>query len=327
MSFNAKRIKSHDCPHCNQTVDLSKARPLSSIPCPHCGEMFTAPAKYGSMIILRKLNEGARSIIFEGQDRVLGKNIALKVMKIDNDDASGRQEVIDEARSLMMLNHPNIVKVHAIDTHTGQPCFIMELMAGGSMKDKMDADGRIGQMTALKTAHEITKGLKAAAKQGLYHLDIKPANIMYDESGTAKLLDFGYALFGIDAMVARGEIPGTPYYVSPELVEQSNPDIRCDMYSLGCTLFHALTGEPPFTGESVKHIIVARLRDYSPDIRDKRPDIHPKTAAFISTLMQPDPADRFINHDEMINAARESFMSVEMAMQRQKTPEADQPTE
>jgi serine/threonine protein kinase len=318
MSFNVKRIRSHDCPHCNKMVDLASAKPLGETTCPHCDQTFVAPARYGSMVILRKLNEGARSVIFEGQDRVLGRNVALKVMKIANDDPAARQEVIDEARSLMMLDHPNIVKVHAIDTHTGQPCFIMELMAGGSMKDKLDQDGRIGQMTALKTAHEITKGLKAAAKQGLLHLDIKPANIMYDGDGTAKLLDFGYALFGIDTMVARGEIPGTPYYVSPELVEQANPDIRCDMYSLGCTLYHGLTGQPPFTGETIKHIIVARLQDHSPNIREARPDLHAKTAAFITKLMQPDPADRFLNHDEMIEAAREAFMGVEMAMQRDK---------
>jgi serine/threonine protein kinase len=318
MAFNVKRIRSHDCPHCEEIVNLSKAKPLAETTCPHCDQSFVAPARYGSMIILRKLNEGARSAIYEGQDRVLGKNVALKVMKVAGDDPAARQEVIDEARSLMMLNHPNIVKVHAIDTHTGQPCFIMELMAGGSLKDKLDKDGRVHQMVALKTAHEITKGLKAAAKKGLLHLDIKPANIMYDGEGTAKLLDFGYALFGIDTMVARGEIPGTPYYVSPELVEQANPDIRCDMYSLGCTLYHSLVGKPPFTGESVKHIIVARLQDYSPDIREALPNIHGKTAEFISTLMQPDPADRFVNHDEMIQAAREAFMSVEMVLDRDK---------
>ena len=319
MAFHVKRVREYDCPHCRQTVDLTKAPPLEPLPCPHCDRTMPAPAKYGSMLILRKLNEGARSTIYEGQDRVLGKNIALKVMKVREGDAAARQEVIDEARSLMMLNHPNIVKVHAIDTHTGtQPCFIMELMEGGSLKDTMDRQGQIDQMLAMQVAKDVTRGLSGAAKHGLFHLDVKPANIMFDAKGKAKLLDFGYALFGIDTMVARGEIPGTPYYVSPELVEQSPPDIRCDMYSLGCTLYHGLTGEPPFTGESVKHIIVARLRDWSPDIREKRTDLNPKVAAFINRLMEPDPADRFMNHEEMLTAAREAILTLEMAAQRQK---------
>ncbi len=226
-------VKSVNCPFCGTKLNTVKCRPLKDVKCPACGGKVKVPGKHGSMRVLRKIGEGTGSIIFEADDRVLGRRVALKVMKSRGKNDLGKQDIMDEARSLMMLDHPNIVKVYAIDSHTGELCVIMELLEGGSMKDLIQKNGTIEEDRALEMAIDVAKGLDAAHLRGLFHLDVKPANIMLDKDGTAKVVDFGYAMYGLDADVAENEVPGTPYYVAPELVERETPDLRADIYSLG----------------------------------------------------------------------------------------------
>lgn len=305
-----KPLKRYRCPHCGDDLDVTQVRPLSSMPCPACHARFTVPAKHGSMLVLRKIGEGSGSIIFEADDRVLGRRVALKVMKTKSQEQLGKQDVVDEARSLMMLDHPNIVKVFAIDTHTGELCIIMELLGGGSLRDLFTKKGPVPPDRVLEIAIDVCRGLEEALKRGMYHLDVKPANIMLDEKGTAKVVDFGYAMYGLDADVADGEVPGTPYYVSPELIYRDPADHRSDIYSLGATMYHALTAQPPFQGDSIKTILRARINTQPPDPRQIIPALPASLAELVMRMMAEEPAERFSDYPTLIREMEEILAEI-----------------
>lgn len=314
MAFHVDRVKVHKCPHCGASVDVSAHKPLNTVACPQCGKAFSVPARMGSMLITRLLGVGTGSIVYQATDQVLGKEVALKVMKTDGGgsaDKAAAQSGLDEARALLLVDHPHVVKVHAIDTRRGQPCIIMELLTGGSLKDPIDEHQRVDEARVLRIGIEIAEALRETAARGLYHLDVKPGNIMFNDAGVSKLCDFGYA--AIDPDEDRREILGTPYYVSPELVRQLPPDHRADIYSLGATLFHALTAEAPFEdpNDDIKKILLARLNTHPPDPRTKRADVHPKTAAVIMEMMEEDIDDRYRNYDDLIAALKAALMEVE----------------
>lgn len=319
MGFQAERVKQLDCSHCGGPVDVSTVKPLSLIPCPLCLAENRVPAKVGSMLITGILGQGAGSIVYEATDRVLGRKVAVKVMKSPRKRKPSSQSGIDEARSLLLISHPNIVKVHAIDTRQGEPCIIMERLPGASLKEMVDNRQRMDEARALQVAVDVASGLRATNRRGLLHLDVKPGNIMFDEEGTAKLLDFGFAAFDLDA--EPSEIVGTPYYVSPELVRQEVPDSRSDMYSLGATLFHLITAKPPFNGKSIKKILNGRLgRTSPPDPREHVPTLHEKTAGLLMQLLAEDADDRYRSYDDLLADLRDALEKVTRRDHRKGTP-------
>ncbi len=302
MAFLVDRVKIADCPHCGHRSDISDKKPLSVVQCPQCKGAMTVPVKCGSMLLTSILGQGTGSIVYEAVDRVLGRTVALKVMKEKESGEVGHQDGLEEARSLLLIDHPNIVKVYAIDTRRGAPCIIMERLTGGSLKDVVDASETVTESRALQIAIDVTQALLETANRGILHLDVKPGNIMFDENQTAKLMDFGFA--SIDPDEKLNEILGTPYYVSPELIRQLPPDPGADMYSLGATLFHLLCNEPPFEGETIKEILLKRLNTPPPDMRQHRPDLQPVTVQLVSRLMAEDREDRFANHEKLLAALK-----------------------
>ena len=302
MTFRAERVKELDCPRCGRGLDAAEARPLSTIRCPHCSGKVRVPAKVGTMLVTRLLGQGTGSLVYEATDRVLNRRVALKIMKDRGETDLGSQSGVDEARALLLIDHPNIVKVYAIDTRRGPPCIIMEVLTGGSLKELL-AEGRaLDEKRALLFAIDVAEALKETSNRGLLHLDVKPGNIMFDAEGTTKLLDFGFA--GVDIDDQPKEILGTPYYVSPELVRRENPDARSDMYSLGATLFHALTGRPPFDEGTVKELILARLSQPAQDVRELTPGVSERTARTVARMLERLPERRHHDYDELLRDLR-----------------------
>jgi serine/threonine protein kinase len=319
MSFNVDRVNELACPGCKYRIDTSQAKPLTVIRCPGCGQMHTVPARVGSMVITGVLGQGTGSVVYTATDRVLGRQVALKVMKTLKEDEPGKQSGLDEARALLLVDHPNVIKVYAIDTRRGAPCIIMEVLSGGSLKELMEREGAMDEARVLQIGIDIALALEATSTKGLLHLDVKPGNIMFDDKGRAKLLDFGYA--AIDPDEDRNEILGTPYYVSPELVRQWPPDFRADIYSLGATLFHAVAGQPPFDDESIKTILLKRLNSPPPDLLKVKPKANLKTARALARMMEEDATDRHATHRALV-ADLEAALAAVLASRSAGAPSA-----
>jgi serine/threonine protein kinase len=136
----------------------------------------------------------------------------------------------------------------------------MELVDKGSLDDLIRIQGRVAERQVLEVAIQMARGLQAAHQHGLIHRDVKPGNILFLDGNTAKIVDFGLAIFLAQEEALRGEIWGTPYYVAPEKLDHQPEDFRSDMYSLGGTLFHALAGRPPFEAETASLVAWKHLK-------------------------------------------------------------------
>ena len=297
------------CPQCGTIVDSSEAAPFSAIQCSQCGAKFAAPGRLGDFVLLKALGRGAMGATYKALEKGLKRFVAVKVMR--SDLGADRQRVdgfFAEARAVASLEHPNAARLYSLGQEKGQPYLVMELIKGKAMDRAFGPDAPMGEDRVLEIALGVAKALEAAAKIGLVHGDVKPANIMLDERGTPKLVDFGVARFG--GGPAGEEFMGTPYYVSPEQVRRQGADFRSDIYSLGATMFHALTGRPPFPGTSIHEVLDARLAGPAPDLQSIDLMLHPRTAAVVARMLAADPAGRHQSYRELLEDLQQAYFQV-----------------
>ena len=184
--------------------------------------------------------------VFEAEDETLGRRVALKILnRTYSRDAARLEQFRQEALITASITHPNVITLYSVGYDQGYFYLAMELVGGGSLEQRIRRENKLTEGDALRIGHEVAEGLRAAQHQGLIHRDVKPANILFTETGTAKVVDFGLALFTDRGPDKSAEIWATPYYVAPEKILQNEEDYRSDIFSLGATLFHALTGSPP----------------------------------------------------------------------------------
>jgi serine/threonine protein kinase len=244
------------------------------------------------------MGAGGMGAVYRGRDTALNRFVAVKVMKAAlGEDAKLVESFIREAQAAAALNHPNIVQIYSCGQEKGQPYIVMELVTGGRMNQMFSATEPMDEIKLLKIAIDVAEGLKAANDVGLVHGDIKPENILIDNAGTAKIVDFGLAQF-VNAQKDRGEIWGTPYYISPERARGNKADHRSDIYSLGATMFHALTGRAPFDGETAVDVVLARLKHPPPEIKTLRPELGDETVVLVNRMMAADP---FLRHPNSLS--------------------------
>ncbi len=251
--------------------------------------------------IVEPLGTGGMGSVFKARDLRLQRFVALKLLRREfADDASFVAKLQEEARITASIHHPHVVEVYAVGEDHGQFYLVMELVGGGSLDDKMEDEKRIPEARALEIGVQVAQGLQAALEAGLIHRDIKPANILFADAQTAKIVDFGLAQLAEEHAEGEGEIWGTPYYLAPERLTNSREDCRSDLYSLGATLFHAITGEPPFAEETLSAAALKKLKATPTPLQEAAPDVSAKTAAVIERMLRPDPADRPATYAELI---------------------------
>lgn len=300
----AQPVQTIACRKCAQHIDVSGQEFFSVIACPACQARQTVPAQLGHFLLFDVLGRGGMAAVYRAFDRTLSRQVAIKVMRRElGEDPKFIQDFLREARAAAQLNHPNIVQIYAVGEEGGQPYIVMELLDGGRLDEMIAKKGPLDQNFVLKTALDVAEGLSAATALGLVHGDIKPANILYDRAGTAKVADFGLARFQ-QRPAQKGEVWGTPYYIAPEKVRGQKEDHRSDIYSLGATLFHALTAKAPFEGETAGDVVMARLKTPPPKLEEARPDVHPATAALIARMLEPDPALRYPTYSSLLGDIR-----------------------
>lgn len=288
-----QRVRQITCANCQQVINVAMQKPFTQIDCPHCRAKLNVPAMLGPFMLLEVLGTGGMGAVYRAMDQSLGRFVAIKVMKKQlGDDHKLVESFLREARAAAALNHANIVQIYSCGEQSGQPYIAMELVSGGRLDLLMEGGKVLDETRLLQTSLDVANGLSAANDVNLVHGDIKPANILYDRHGVAKIVDFGLAQF-VNRSQEKGEIWGTPYYISPERARGGKADHRSDIYSLGATMFHALTGKPPFDGPTASDVVVARLKQPVPDILELRPDLTRQTAELITRMMATDPTVRY----------------------------------
>lgn len=252
------------------------------------------------------------SRVFDAEDSVLGRHVALKILNRHYSKDSVRMASFErEAQLTAAVTHPNVVKLYSVGKDQGNFYIAMELVSGGSLEQKIVEHGRLEEQEALRVGRAIAEGLRAAYREGLIHRDVKPANILYAEDETPKIVDFGLALFHERDKDDSGEIWATPYYVAPEKVREDREDFRSDMYSLGATLYHALTGNPPHKANtnSIQELKVIKSRRVR--LEDSGLKFSPRTVEIINRMLALHPEERYPTYDALVEVFRDAEILLE----------------
>lgn len=255
--------------------------------------ILNPPCEFGRFIVERELGHGGMGGVFLARDKMLDRQVALKVMlKSLGEDPQFLERFKREAQAAARLIHPAIAQIYSYDIVDGQPYIAMEMAGGGSLLRLMEVHGKnIDPTRVMRICKQVAEGLSCAADQGLVHGDIKPENILFDATGAAKIVDFGLA--GMQDDNSGDEIWGTPYYIAPEKVRKGVTDFRVDMYSLGATIYHALVGAAPFEGTDPNEVVKARfLADAKPP-SEARPGLPKALDSVILKMMAREVIDRY----------------------------------
>jgi serine/threonine-protein kinase len=257
------------------------------------------PTDFGQFVLEKELGHGGMGSVYLGRDKMLERPVAIKVMlKSMGEDPEFIERFKREAQAAARLNHPNIAQIYSFSIQDGQPYIAMELVSGGSLDKEMSQNpGQLDPVHIMTIGKQVAEGLSLAAQSGLVHGDVKPENILFDEEGNAKLVDFGLAAMQGDS----SEIWGTPYYISPEKVRRQKIDLRADIYSLGATLYHAVTGVAPFEGADATEVVTARFNGPAKKPSEVRSDLPPELDSILLRMLEVEPAMRYPTYESLLS--------------------------
>ncbi len=270
---------------------------------PESTPFLTAGARVGRYRVEQKLGIGAMSEVYLATDDSLNRRAAIKVLGTGQvNNATITERFLREARALARLSHPNLIPVFEAG-QTGdppRPYYAMELLEGGDTQKLLDERGPLPSAVVALIGAQAATGLGEAAHAGIIHRDVKPANLGISRHGVLKVTDFGLAKsYAADkSLTARGMVVGTADYIAPEQARGEELDERADVYSLGCTLFHLLTGHPPFRvqqGPSVKEyleVMRMHLAAPIPNPRVDAPSADSELVQAIAAMMTKDRSRR-----------------------------------
>jgi len=255
--------------------------------------------------IIGLLGEGGEGQVFFAEDIILKRKIALKVIPRDRD--FGVAQFLNEARIIAALDHPSIVKVFEVGKLPAALFIAMEWVDGVSLAKLLSVEAQISIKRACQIGVECAEGLFHAHQKGIVHCDVKPANVLVPHAGRCRLTDFGLAYHGrqiTDGREAIGAI-GTPDYIAPELAKGTRPEASADQYSLAATLWHVLSGMPPFRARNRRQLLSAHIRSRLPNLSSLRSDCPRGLQQAIERALAKSPADRFETIADFAGALRE----------------------
>jgi uncharacterized RDD family membrane protein YckC len=247
--------------------------------------------------------------VYLARDLSLDRPVAIKVLPAEVASKTEAQErFIREAQAQARLSSPHVVQIyfigHAAAASGKLLYFAMELVLGGSLDALLERGERLDPEEARRFMIQVSRGLRDAHRAGIVHRDIKPGNLLCDQNRDLKIADFGLAKPRDPnlGLTREGAVMGTPLYMAPEQALGEALDHRADMYALGCSFYHLLTGAPPFDGPNAVSLIAKHLNAPPTPLRERIPSVPPKLAAIIERLMAKPRAARFATYEELIAA-------------------------
>ena len=326
MSEASKPLKMVTCPGCDaKTFIPGDLPPLGSEPCKKCGHAIMMPMQLRQFELRSKIASGGMGIVYRAWDTTLERLVAVKLMKKELlDDPAMLESFYVEARACAKLNHTNIIHIYTFDEWEGERYLVMEIADQGSLDARIEKLHRLPELQVLDIGIKIAQALDAALQHDMLHCDIKPGNILFNAEHQPKLVDFGLAR-KTDAEQESAEFTrGTPYYVAPEKIKREPETFLSDMYSLGATLYHAITAHVPFDAATPDEVVQAHV--YTPLTPPNQvvPEISQATSDALTRSLAKNPGDRFLSYDEFIMAL-EAARSVLLYQQSQSPEQVQQP--
>lgn len=308
------------CPSCKHEFLVPRKAEGKRLACPHCRKVIEAKATpeptpdplvgkvIGGVLLQRRLGAGALGVVYEGVQESLNRRVAIKMLS----SKAARFEVQvkrfqREAKLAAKIQHPNVVGVYDHGFDRGLHYLVMEFVEGGTLASRIEEAGRLPWREAVDVVVQIAHALELLASHDMIHRDVKPANILVTAEGVAKLADLGLAKqedpSGDGTMLTmQGMMMGSPAYCSPEQArDASTAGHAADIYSLGATLFHAVTGQPPFQGKTAIEVVRMVLSQDPPQPLDLVADLPQGINDLILDLMAKDAEDRPQNPSELIS--------------------------
>jgi serine/threonine protein kinase len=286
--------------------------PLATVPCRKCGQPIMMPMQLRQFELRSFVASGGNGTVYRGWDTTLERQVAVKLMKKELlEDTQARESFYREARACAQLNHTNIIHIYTFDEWEGMHYLVMELADHGSLDTHIEKMQRVAELDVLDIGIKIASALDLALKHNLIHRDIKPGNILFNEDNEPKLVDFGLARKADAEQEYTAITEGTPYYVAPEKIKREPETFLSDMYSLGATLYHALTGHVPFDAPTVEELVVAQVQTPLTPPNLVLPEVTQPTSDALVKAMAKNPASRFLSYDEFVmelNNARSQLL-------------------
>jgi serine/threonine protein kinase len=283
----------------------------------------------GEYVILEKIGGGGMGMVFKARHRRMDRVVALKTI---HPQCMKEPEVVQrfyrEVKVAARLNHPNIVLAYDAGEHEGIHYLVMEYVEGQDLGTLARQRGPLPVGEAVDYILDAARGLAYAHAQGVIHRDIKPGNLLVDPKGTVKILDMGLARVVFqeghtrtaEPLTGSGQVMGTCDYMAPEqAVSSHRVDHRADIYSLGCTLYRLLTGEPPYKGNTLVEVLLAHREAPIPSLREVRPEVPEELELIFRRMVAKDPDDRYQRMEEVIAA-------LEICMAKAKVGAGEEPT-
>jgi serine/threonine protein kinase len=290
----------------NQESTATQAAPIDALP----PELVNHP----QYEVIRELGRGGMGVVYLARNKLMGRLEVLKVLRRERPARHKMPErFLREIQSAAKLSHPNVVAAYSAQQIGDLLVFSMEYIEGDDLAKLLRARGPLPVLNAVYFVCQAAQGLQHAYERGTIHRDIKPSNLILSRQGkkaTVKILDFGLAKAtseaGFDhALTAEGQILGTPDYIAPEQTRDAQKaDIRADIYSLGCTLYHLLAGSPPFRGASLYELLQAHHSAEAKALNLIRPEVPVELAGVVAKMMAKDVESRYQTPGEVVQALK-----------------------
>lgn len=312
------------CPRCDSTIIVDDASP-HEIRCGECGSTFvrspdtitfvpggseyqttfvspqsdrtaSIDSELGDYELIEEIARGGMGIVWKARQKKLNRMVALKLIQTGEfADTHEVNRFRSEAQAAAQLDHPCIVPVYEVGEQNGQHFFSMALVEGGSLSDKVKDEGPLPPKAAAELIKTVAEAVQFGHDKGIIHRDIKPHNILLDQSGSPRITDFGLARHGDSEQTVIGQVMGTPSYMPPEQAQgrQQEIGVTSDVYSLGATLYHLMTGRPPFQAASPTATLRQVIETDAVEPRRLNPDIPAELETICLKCLKKEPPDRY----------------------------------
>lgn len=274
--------------------------------------------------LTKTLGEGGMANVYLAHDLILDRDVAVKVLRLDlQNDPDTLRRFRREAMATLELNHPNIVSIYDVGESDGQQYLVMEYVHGMNLKKYIALNFPIPYARVIKLMSQVLSAVQEAHSHNIIHRDLKPQNIMVDDDGTAKIMDFGIAVALSDnSMTQTNSLLGSVHYLSPEQARGSMPTRQSDIYALGIILYEMLTGSVPFEGDSAVSIALKHFQEEIPSVRKFDPRIPQALENVVLKATAKSPAQRYTTVEAM-NEDLATALSPKRAHEARWAPHVD----